>query len=161
MIIINNWEGGDYLTKAIVIYDTKYGNTKKVAEDIASGIKDEGMEVSIKEVKKTKKNEVSKYDLLVLGAPTHINNAKKDTKKFLKKLKGTDLSSVKFAAFDTRITNARKGASMKIESVLSELGAAKLQDGLTVWVTGMKGPLEDGSEEKSKAFGSELAKKIK
>jgi menaquinone-dependent protoporphyrinogen IX oxidase len=149
------------LAKAIVVYDTKYGNTKKVAEDIASGIKDEGIEVSLKGVKETTKDEVSNYDLLVLGAPTHINHAKKDTKKFLKKLKGTNLSSVKFAAFDTRITNAKKGASMKIESVLAELGATKLQDGLTIWVTGMKGPLEEASEEKSKTFGSELAKKIK
>jgi MFS family permease len=149
------------LAEAIVVYDTKFGNTKKVAEDIALGFEDEGVKVRIKDVKKTRKNEIPKFDLMVLGAPTHINDAKKDTKKFLKRLKSTNLSSVKFAAFDTRITNARKGASMKIESILTELGASKLQDGLTVWVSGMRGPLEEGSEEKSKTFGSELAKKIK
>jgi flavodoxin len=154
-------EGGEDLTKAIIVYDTKYGNTKKVAEDIASGISDEGIEVSLKGVKDTSPEEVMQFDLLVLGAPTHINNAKKDTKKFLKKLKGTNLSSLKFAAFDTRIKNAKKGASMKIEGILAELGASKVHEGLTVWVSGMKGPLEETSEEKSKVFGSEIAKKIK
>jgi flavodoxin len=149
------------MSKAIVVYDTKFGNTKKVAEDIASGIEGEGIEVSLKAVKDTTSNEVTRYDLFVMGAPTHINNPKKDTKKFLKKLKGTDLSNVKFAAFDTRITNAKKGATMKIESMLTELGAKKLNDSLTVWVSGIKGSLEDGFQEKSKAFGSELGKKIK
>jgi flavodoxin len=149
------------LAKAIVVYDTKYGNTKKVAEDITSGIEGEGIEVTLKAVKDTTSNEVTQYDLFVIGAPTHIGNAKKDTKKFLKKLKGTNLSSVKFAAFDTRLNNAPKGATIKIEKLLTELGATKVADGLAIAVTGMKGPLEDASEEKSKSFGSELAKKIK
>ena len=149
------------MSKAIVVYDTKYGNTKKVAEDIASGIEGEGIEVSLKEIKDTSSNEIVQYDLFVIGAPTQMGSAKKDTKKFLKKLKGTDLSTVKFAAFDTRLKSASKGATMKIENMLTELGASKLTDSLAISVGGIKGPLEDSAEEKSKAFGSELGKKIK
>jgi flavodoxin len=149
------------MSKAIVVYDSKYGNTKKVAEDIALAIEGEGIEVVLKAVKDTSYDEVNQYDLVVIGSPTHINNPKKDTKKFLKKLKGTDLKNIKFAAFDTRINDAKKGAIIKIETALMELGATKVTNGLVVSVLGMKGPLEDSAQEKSKAYGSVLGKKIK
>ena len=149
------------MSKAIVIYDTKYGNTKKVAEAIALGIEGEGIEVDLKNVSETSPAEIAKYELIVLGSPTHIGSVKKDTKKLLKGLKDLDLSHAKFAAFDTRFKKASKGATKKIETIMEKYGASKVVDGLGVEVTGMKGPLEGKAEEKSKAFGAEIAQKSK
>lgn len=39
------------MAKALVIYYSRTGNTKKMAELVAEGIKGEGMEAVIKEVK--------------------------------------------------------------------------------------------------------------
>ncbi len=149
------------MSKVILVYDTKYGNTKTVAEAIAHGIESEAIEVDLKSVGETQPADAAKYDLMVLGSPTHVGNAKKDMKKFLKGFKGIDLSGVKFAAFDTRFKKAKKGAANKIEAIMAKYGAVKVADGLGVEVSGMKGPLVDGSEEKSNAFGAEVAKKSK
>ena len=46
------------MTKALVVYWSKYGNTKAVAEAIAKGINEaKKVEVVVKDVKKTKPEE--------------------------------------------------------------------------------------------------------
>ena len=40
--------------KGIVVYDTSYGNTKKIAETIAETLKESGMEADLFSVKKGK-----------------------------------------------------------------------------------------------------------
>lgn len=149
------------MSKIILVYDTKYGNTKTVAEAIAHGIEGEGIEVDLKSVGETQPADAAKYELMVLGSPTQMGSTKKDMKKFLKSFKGIDLSGKKFAAFDTRLKKAKKGAVNKIEAIMTKYGAVKVTDGLVVEVSGMKGPLVEGSEEKANAFGAKVAKKCK
>ncbi len=56
---------------AIVIYYSRTGNTKKMAESIAEGIKKEGMDAALKDVKDVKPDELLKYDAIVIGSPTY------------------------------------------------------------------------------------------
>jgi hypothetical protein len=53
---------------AIVVYESIYGNTREVAEAIASGIGDARV-VSVHEAP----SQVTKPDLLVVGGPTHVH----------------------------------------------------------------------------------------
>jgi menaquinone-dependent protoporphyrinogen IX oxidase len=41
--------------KGIVVYDTSYGNTKKIGETIADTLKESGIEVHLFDVKNVKK----------------------------------------------------------------------------------------------------------
>ncbi len=60
------------LMKFFVVYDTRYGNTKLVAENIAEGMREvAGVEVSIGCVKDADLGKLLEADMLVLGAPNH------------------------------------------------------------------------------------------
>ncbi|MCX6659003.1 MAG: flavodoxin domain-containing protein [Candidatus Bathyarchaeota archaeon] len=58
--------------KGIVVYDTSYGNTKKIAETIAETLKESGIEVDLFDVKNVKKLSGKEYGFLVLGSPTRF-----------------------------------------------------------------------------------------
>jgi flavodoxin len=59
------------LGKALVVYDSVYGNTEKVARALAKGLEDGGVDVDCVRVDAAKFDEVSGYDLLVVGGPVH------------------------------------------------------------------------------------------
>ena len=56
--------------KGIVIHDSSYGNTKKVAEVISDTLKESGIEVDTFYVKNVKNLRADDYDFLVIGSPT-------------------------------------------------------------------------------------------
>jgi len=56
--------------KGIVVYDTSYGNTKKIAETITETLKESGIEVDLFDVENVKKLSGKDYSFLVLGSPT-------------------------------------------------------------------------------------------
>ena len=58
--------------RVLVVYDTKYGNTRLVAEKIVQGIREiAGTETAMTYVKDAKPERFVGYDALPLGAPTH------------------------------------------------------------------------------------------
>jgi menaquinone-dependent protoporphyrinogen IX oxidase len=87
--------------KGIVVYDTSYGNTKKIAETIAETLKESGVEVDLFDVKDVKKSIARDYDFLVLGSPTRFGTMSFAIKGFLGKVKTEEWISKPFAAFDT------------------------------------------------------------
>jgi len=81
--------------KILVIYYSQTGNTKKMADSVAEGIKKEGVEVEIEDVKDTKSEELLKYDGIIIGSPTYygsmaapIKGLLDDSVKFHGKLDG-------------------------------------------------------------------------
>ncbi|MDD5156386.1 MAG: NAD(P)H-dependent oxidoreductase [Candidatus Omnitrophica bacterium] len=62
------------MQKALVIYYSQSGNTKKMAESVAEGIQKAGLEAVVKDVKDVKADELLKYDGLVIGSPTYYGS---------------------------------------------------------------------------------------
>lgn len=58
--------------RALVIYESMYGNTRVVATNIAAGLRDT-YEVTLVSVANATAELVAKADLLVVGAPTHMH----------------------------------------------------------------------------------------
>ncbi len=80
--------------KAIVIYNTRSGNTKKVATKIAEGL---GAElVSYKEIP-----DLKKYDLMVFGTWLIMSTISPAGKKFMKKLDSAAIKGKNVALFIT------------------------------------------------------------
>jgi len=73
--------------KGIVIYDTSYGNTKKIGETIAETLRESEIEVDLFYVKDVKKLKGTDYDFLVLGSPTKFGTMSFTFKRFLGKVK--------------------------------------------------------------------------
>jgi menaquinone-dependent protoporphyrinogen IX oxidase len=147
--------------KVLIGYDTKYGNTKKVAELIGEGLKTvEGNTVSIENVKEVNLEQDETYDLLLIGSPNQVGSPVKAVKKFIKKLPTAPLKANNFAVFDTYAGKDFEKVSRKLEDQIAKLipNMKKLSPGLSIKVGGMKGPIVDEELPKCKEFGIKLAK---
>lgn len=59
------------MAKALVIYYSQSGNTRKMAESVVEGLKKENMEAVIKEATQLEAEELLKYDAIIVGSPTY------------------------------------------------------------------------------------------
>jgi flavodoxin len=151
--------------KGVVIYDTTYGNTKKIAEIIADTLKESGLKVDISHVKDTK-DLSGDYDFLILGSPTKIGTMSWAVRGFIgRKIKGEKWANKSYAAFDTEMESVMekggRSAAEKISKKLKDKGLKQLQPELKAIVKGMKGPLRDGEIEKAKEFAKKLVSELK
>jgi len=147
------------LKKAIVIFDSKFGNTEKIAEALSEGMKKEGLNVDCVRIENVDLNKLAEYDMLAIGAPTQWFGISKPMKEFLKKLANVNLQNKKAFAFDTKLSEGRSGSAAKgIEKQLKQLQMTIIRPYASAIVKGVKGPLEEGAEEKFTQIGSEIAK---
>lgn len=147
--------------KALIVYDTKHGNTKKVAELIGEGLKTiEENEVTIENVKEIDLNKDEIYDLILVGSPNHVGSHTKSVKKFIKGLPNASLKGKSFAVFDTYMSKDYEKAVKKMEKQINEVmpNLNKASSGLSIKVGGMKGPIIEEELPKCKEFGITLAK---
>jgi menaquinone-dependent protoporphyrinogen IX oxidase len=156
--------------KGIVVYDTSYGNTKKIAETIAETLKESGIEVDLFDVKDVKKLSAKDYDFLVLGSPTRFGTMSFAIRGFLGKVKTEEWMNKPFAAFDTenpenieRERDEKKewSAAEKISEKLKDKKMNQLLPVLKAAVLGQKGPLKEGEIERTKDYARELGIKLK
>ena len=148
--------------KGLVVYDTSYGNTQKIAEAIAQTLKAATIEVDIADVHHAKPDAAS-YDFLVLGSPTKLGTMSFATKRFIGKIK-KEWAGKPFAAFDTEnpenMTNPQWSAAEKIAVQLKEKGLRQLMSTLKAAVEGKKGPLLEGEMGKTEGYAKEFIDKI-
>ncbi len=156
--------------KGIVVYDTSYGNTRKVGETIAETLKEAGIEVDLFHIKEVKKLSSKDYDFFVLGSPTRFGTMSFAVGRFMGKVKSEEWMNKPFAAFDTEnpenIERARLekkiwSAAEKIAEKLEEKKMKLVMPVLKAAVVGQKGPLVEGEIEKIRDYATELATKLK
>jgi len=62
------------MAKAIVIYYSRSGNTKQMAEVIAKSMNDSGLSTECKSVDSVQAEDMLNYDAVVIGSPTYYGN---------------------------------------------------------------------------------------
>ena len=152
------------MAKVIVVYESKYGNTKLVAETIIEGMKQvKGIETALNEVKEIDIHQISSYDAILIGSPNHIGGPTRSVKKFIDKLGKLNLGEKRFAVFDTHLDKDFEKAVKKMEKRINEKapGMKMIAPGLSIRVQGMTGPIAEGELPKCKEFGKKLATQIK
>jgi len=149
------------VVKALVVYDSVYGNTEKVAKALSAGLESGGVDVDIVKVDAVKFDKLGDIDLLCVGSPVHGWNASKPVKELLERLKSVEgLSGKKAFAFDTKMKSGLAGSARgKIERKLKDLGLTIAKPSKSAIVKGREGPLEE-SAEAFKQIGAELAKTL-
>ncbi len=70
------------MAKVLVVYYTRTGNTKAMAEFVASAAEEEGAEVTLKDVEDTKPEKLLQYDAIVAGSPTYYGGMAGRMKEF-------------------------------------------------------------------------------
>jgi flavodoxin len=146
--------------KAIVIYDTQFGNTEQIAKELASGMNEQGISVDCVKVDEVQIEALAEFDLLAIGGPTHGFGMSGPMKTFMKKLEQVDLRDQKAFAFDTKNRSRFWGSAAKvIEKRMKKLGMNVVMPCASGIVKGLKGPLQDGTEAKFRQIGLELVNK--
>ncbi len=155
--------------KALVLYDSAFGNTEKVAQAIGQAL-GSPQDVEVMRVGDVKSEQLSGLTLLIVGSPTQKFSPLGTITRFLKSIPKNGLDGVKAAAFDTRfpVSAIEKvrilGFLVKIFGYAAKPIADRLQkkggelvvppEGFYVGDT--KGPLLEGELERA----ADWAKKI-
>ena len=150
--------------KVIVAYESKYGNTRLVAEAIIEGMREvEGIETVLSELKEADLNKVPDYDAILIGSPNHWGGSTRGVRNFIDKLGKLNLEGKLFAVFDTCLGKDFEKAVKKMEKRINEKvpGMKQIAPGLSIRVQGMKGPILEEELPKCKEFGSKIATQIK
>lgn len=63
------------MAKVIIVYYSATGNTQKMAEFVAQGVRKEKVEVVVKKVEETKPTDLLNYEGIIIGSPTYYGGA--------------------------------------------------------------------------------------
>jgi flavorubredoxin len=152
------------MVKIFIFYDSKYGNTKLAAENVAEGMRALDIAVDLGYVKETRPEVAAHYDAIILGTPNHMARPSRAMINFIDQLVEVELEAQFVAVFGTYAGNERlqDRAERKLE-VLAKTKLPKLKlllPGLSVHVRGVSGPMVEGELQKCVVFGKRLAKEV-
>jgi len=159
--------------KALVVYDSFFGNTEKIACAVGDAIGNAlaaQADVQTLRVGDVKLEHLTDLSLLVVGSPTRAFSASPATKAWLKALAPNSLRGVKVATFDTRAdmkdVNSRTltafvklfgYAAEPIASSLTKRGGTLVVPAEGFFVEDKEGPLKDGELERAVAWAEHIA----
>jgi len=153
---------------ALVVYDSVFGNTEKVARAIANGL---GTLVEVEQLRAGGQAalDLEGVDLLVVGSPTRGFRPTEALDDLLKRLRSGSLRGVNVAAFDTRfkadeiksrgvrfVVKAGGYAAKRIASQLKSAGGELIAPPEGFFVEDTEGPLKPGELERAAAWGTHL-----
>jgi flavodoxin I len=143
--------------KALVVYDSVYGNTEKIAQAIGEAITGE---VSVARAAEVDVSELESLDLLVVGAPTHGGRPSPAMKELLEKVQAHALDGIEVAAFDTRhaskLARIFGFAAGRIAKSLKKEGGTLVLPPEGFFVEGTEGPLKEGELERAALWAKEI-----
>ncbi|MFW9921358.1 MAG: flavodoxin family protein [Candidatus Thorarchaeota archaeon] len=151
--------------RALVLYHSLFGNTRKVAESLADGIRSCGIETDCKGIDQVNLEGLVQFDLLAIGGPTHMLGLSKDMKAFLDGLKATDLHGKYAFCFDTRNETGMNKASYfvlensaarRIEGMVKRMKMQIIRPRKSALVNKREGPLYPNVEEQFVMIGKEI-----
>jgi menaquinone-dependent protoporphyrinogen oxidase len=112
--------------KALIVYGTRYGTATEIAEEIGRVIKEEGIEVDVKDARSLKNIDLSLYQLVVVGSGIKMGKWTKKSLKFLQDNKEA-LATRKVAIFVTcGAANEEKNRAEGQEKYLDQVAEKNL-----------------------------------
>jgi flavodoxin len=142
----------------LIVYFSKFGNTRKVAEAIATPLKSGG---SVRVIGADQLSTADlDVDLLVMGSPTHRMNLPQSLRPVFDALPRRALRGAAVAAFDTSYKMSRwlgyLTAARKLAKKLRKLGGKQIMPPETFHVVGREGPLYDGELERAQQWARSI-----
>lgn len=153
--------------KTLIVYDSIYGNTKKIAKVIGEVF---GNETGVVAVSKINLSRLKGIDLLIVGSPTHGGRPAQGVQKFLGEIPGRVLEGVKVAVFDTRIAAGGQGVWLRMLIGIIGYAEARMVKGLQAKggiviaeegfiVEGKEGPLREKELERAANWARKILKR--
>jgi hypothetical protein len=152
-------------------HDSKYGNGAQVAEEYKKQMAAKGVAVNVHHIHQAKPKEMPAADLYLFSSPGRMGRPTWGVRRFLQKVNLP--SGTKYAILTTegapqpdkktgRLPTEEERARWQhvipvMNEILEKKGLVKVAEG-KVYVTGMKGPLEDDWQKKVEAFVSQTGR---
>jgi len=144
--------------KALIIYDSMYGNTEKIAQAIGGAI---AGDVKVVRVGEVNPSELEAVDLLIVGSPTQGGRPTQAIQDFLDR-SSSAIKGINVAAFDTRLSARWPRifgyAAGRIAGNLKGKGGTLVASPEGFFVKGTKGPLKEGELERAASWAKGIAK---
>ncbi len=162
--------------KALVVFESMFGNTEAVARSISEGLA-AALQVEIVAASTRPRPQPAEFDLLVIGGPTHAFSMSRPSTRADAVAKGSRWSpdeggvrewlaqltpgphTTPVATFDTREDSVRHlpgSAARKATKVLRKLGYEVAAEPTSFYVEGLDGPLLAGELDRARAWGAQL-----
>ena len=143
------------MPKAIIIYDSRSGNTEMMAKAIEEGMKEAGIEVLSKRAIDATAEDLADVNAVALGAPTYHKDLIQSMKTFLFEMEKANLKGKVGAAFGSYGWSG-ESVQMITDTVKHIYGMNVLEPGLKI----LRRPSESGLEQ-CRTWGRTIAEKIK
>ena len=151
------WVEGRTEKRAVIVYDTMWGSTERVAKALAEGISSEGVVVNLYRLRDTHNSDVIAEILearaVLVGSPTLNNGLFPPVASFLAYMKGLKPRNKIGAAFGSYGWGG--GAKRAVEAEMKAAGVELLESGLDYNYRPTEKELEEAVE-----FGRTVARKI-
>lgn len=155
--------------RACVVFDTRFGNTEKIARSLAAGMRDTGVETDVLRSSEAPPDSLRGYDLICVGAPTEAFGPSGPMKDFLARLPEADLAGREGFAFDTKVDWRFSGSAAKgIAKRLEAAGLRMVVDRESAIVSASKSggtitgaTLREGEEERFVEVGRRVGEALK
>jgi flavodoxin len=145
--------------KALIVYDSAYGNTEQIARAIGDAL---GSQEDVETLRASGVNpeQLKGLKLLIVGSPTQRGRATAAIQDFLNKVTEPAIKGINVAAFDTRLSTKLVGifgyAAGRIADSLKRKGGTLLASPAGFFVKGKKGPLKEGERERAAGWAKQI-----
>ncbi len=150
-------------------HDSKWGNGAQVAGEFKKVMEAKGAKVEVHAVKDTRGKDLSPADLYVFSSPGRAGSPTWRVTRFLKRIRlpqgakyavltteGAPMPDKKTGKIPTEEERAKwQRVIPKMNAILEGKGYKKAAED-KVYVTGLKGPLEEGWQKKVAAFAAQI-----
>lgn len=160
MKIVNaylSWAKNETKSKVVVVYETMWGSTEKMARKIVDGLADEGIDVKLFDIAQSDRTEVVKEMLdakgFIIGSSTHDNDMLLNIAAFMELVRGLKPKNRVAGVFGSY--GWAGGAVKEIEDILKEGGIPLIQPSLSCKYVPDKNELDNCYE-----YGVSFAKKM-
>jgi len=145
----------------LVVYDSQYGNTERIAQSIADTLREFGQAQAV-HVAQAHPMEFQGVDLLIVGCPTQRWRPTLAMQSFLVNASPQRLGGLAIACFDTRYRAAvwmTGSAARHMDRQLRTMGVEPLVSPESFFVRDSQGPLVSGELDRAATWARKLVKK--
>ena len=143
------------MSRAVIVHDTRSGNTAMMAKAIEEGMKEAGVDVTSKRTATATAGDIKDVDAVVLGAPTYHHDLIASMKTFLFEMEKADLKGKVGAAFGSYGWSG-ESVRMMTDTMKHVFGMNVIEPGLKM----LRRP-DEGGLKQCREFGKRIAEKVK
>lgn len=149
------------MKKVLILYDTVYGNTRRIAMALSRGLEAGNFYVDCSSILRVDLEEMINYDVIGIGGPTHFHGSSKEMKSFLRRIKLLKMEKKRGFVFETKGNFRFAGsAANKIMKILRKMKLKIIYPVITGTVLDKEGPLQIKTLERVEQIGLELSDKL-